>query len=218
VGTLRILIADDHEVVRQGLRILVETRSGWKVCGEAATGREAVERTKKLKPDIVILDIAMPELNGLEAARRILNARPHTQVLILTIYESEELVSQVLKIGARAYMLKSDAGRDLIAAIESLSQGRPFFTSSVAQMVLEGYLARADPASARASARSRVSGREREIIQLLTEGKSSKEIASRLNLSVKTVEAHRSNIMHKLGLDSMGELTRYAIRNKIIGA
>ncbi len=214
---MRILIADDHEVVRQGLRALMQNHKGWEVCGEAATGREAVEKAKETQPDVVVLDIAMPQLNGLEAARQILKAHPETQVLILTMHESEELVREVLDAGARGYVLKSDAGRSLVAAIEALGQHTPFFTSKVAQIVLQGFLD-GKPASAEVtrSTRGRLSAREREIIQLLAEGKGNKEIAASLNISVKTVETHRSNIMRKLNLHSIGDLTRYAIRNRII--
>ncbi len=218
VNGLRVLVVDDHVVVRQGLRALLETRPEWEVCGEAATGREALRKAQKLKPDIMILDIAIPGLSGLEVARRLRNAKLGTQILVLTIHESEELISEVLKVGARGFVLKSDAGRDLITAIEALSQHKPYFTSKVARMVLEGYLSRTRPAPATRSTHSRLSSREREIVQLLAEGKSNKEISSRLNISVKTVETHRSNLMHKLNLQSMGELTRYAVRSGIIEA
>ncbi len=219
MGVLRILVVDDHDVVRQGLRSLLETHPGWEVCGEASTGREALEKSQQLKPDVVILDVAIPELNGLEVGRRIRKARPETQLLMLTMYDSDDLVSEVLKVGARGFILKSDAGRDLVAALEALSQHKPYFTSKVAQLVLEGCLTRATPPGSAQSAQSgrhRLSAREREVVQLLAEGKSNKEIAANLNISVKTVEAHRSNIMHKLDLHSISQLTRYAIRNRMI--
>ncbi len=216
MSTLRILIADDHDVVRQGLRALLEAQPGWEICGEAATGRETVEKTRKLKPDIVLLDIIMPELNGLEVLRRIRKATPETQVLVLTMHESEDLIGQALKAGARGFMLKSDAGRDLVTAIDALSRRKPFFTSKVAQMVLEGYLEGTAPGAAEEAPRSRLSAREREVVQLLAEGRTNKEIAARLEISTKTVETHRSSIMRKLNLHSVVELTRYAIRNKII--
>ena len=218
MGTLRILVVDDHDVVRQGLRALLESRPGWEVCGEAATGPEAVEKAHQLKPDIVILDIAIPELNGLEVARRIRKARPETQLLILTMYESEDLISEVLKVGARGFILKSDAGRDLVSALDALSQHKPYFTSRVAQLVVDGFLTRSVPSVVGRATRKRLSAREREVVQLLAEGKSNKEIATSLNISVKTVEAHRSNIMHKLDLHSISQLTRYAIRNRMIQA
>jgi DNA-binding NarL/FixJ family response regulator len=214
----RILIADDHEVVRQGLKAILASQQGWHVCGEAVNGREAVDKSKRLKPDVVILDISMPELNGLEATRQIREVCPQTQVLILTVNESEELVKQVFAAGARGYLLKSDAGRELTAAVEALSQGRPFFTPRVAEIVLQGYV-KADPGMMNGpfpSAGEHLTSREREITQLLAEGKTNKEVATVLNISVKTAETHRTNIMRKLKLHSVGELVRYAIRNNMI--
>ena len=215
--SLRILLVDDHEVVRHGLRALLQTRSEWEVCGEAATGRQALKQTVRLKPNIAILDINLPDLNGLEVARRLCQVRPETKVLVLTIDESEELVNEALKVGARGFMLKTDAGRDLVAAIEAISSDRPYFTPKVAQMVLDGYLNQAPPADV-LEERRRLSSREREVAQLLAEGKSNKEVASALNISVKTAETHRAHVMHKLRLHSVSELTRYAVRHKIIEA
>lgn len=212
---VRILLADDHEIVRRGLQAILKAQSGWKVVAEAANGREAVELARQLKPAVVILDISMPELNGLEATRQILKDLPKTEVLILTMHESEQVVREVLYAGARGYVLKSDAGQDLVAAVESLSRHKPFFTSKVAEMVLEGY--RMTGATGRMTEpRSRLTPREREIVQLLAEGKSNKEVAVALGISVKTTETHRANIMHKLNLQSLSDLVRYAIRNKII--
>jgi DNA-binding NarL/FixJ family response regulator len=216
VSTLHILIADDHEVVRRGLRVLLESRPGWEVCGEAAGGREAVEKARKLKPDVVVMDIAMPELNGLEATRHILKAIPQTAVLILTVHESDQLVHEVLAAGAQGYVLKSDAGRDLVNAVEALSQHKVFFTSSVARIVLEGYRKMSSQADASGEPPSLLSAREREIIQLLAEGKSNLDVAELLNISAKTVRTHRAHIMEKLNLHSITELVRYAIRNKIV--
>lgn len=213
--TARILVADDHEIVRRGLRAILETQRVWEVVGEASTGREAVELAKKLKPDVVVLDIAMPELNGLEATHQILKAAPATEVLILTMHESEQLVREVLDAGARGYVLKSDAGRDLVLAVDSILKHRPAFTSKVANMVLEGYLSRQD-GEKEEPGRLRLTSREREIIQLLSEGKSNKEVATALSISVKTVEAHRSNIMHKLGLHTLSDIVHFAVRNKIV--
>jgi DNA-binding NarL/FixJ family response regulator len=212
----RILVADDHEVVRRGFRALLETRSDWQVCGEAVTGREAVEKAVQSKPDVVVMDISMPELNGLEATRQIVKTAPQTQVLILTMHDSEELVKEVLTAGARGYVLKSDAGRDLVAAVEAVRRRKPFFSSRVSEIVLDGYLNK-DP-DAPEPKRSRLTPREREIVQLLAEGKSNKEIAVALNISVKTAETHRANIMNKLGLHSVTELVRYAVRNRIVEA
>jgi DNA-binding NarL/FixJ family response regulator len=216
MSTLRILIADDHEVVRRGVRALLEARPGWEVCGEAVTGREAVDAAKRLSPDIVILDIGMPELNGLEAARQIRKDLPGCEVLILTLHESEQVVREVLAVGARGYVLKSDAARDLVLAVEALRNHKPFFTSTVSDMLLHDHLkGRASPGLAGPST-GRLSAREREIVQLLAEGKSNKEVATTLGISVKTAETHRTNVMHKLDLHSIAELVRYAIRNKII--
>ena len=213
MNSVRILIADDHELFRRGLAAELTQVPGWVVAGEAANGRDAVELAAALKPDIVVLDLTMPELNGLEAARKIISAEPSARVLILTAHESEQLVREVLSAGALGYVLKSDAGRILVAALQALLDGRSFFTSNVARMVLDGYL-RSE--SRNAEAPDTLSAREREIVQLLAEGNSNKDIARLLKISVKTAETHRSNIMRKMGFGSLPELVRYAIRNKII--
>jgi DNA-binding NarL/FixJ family response regulator len=215
VTTLHVLIVDDHEVVRRGLRVLIESHPGWAVCGEATTGREAVEKASKLMPNMVVMDIAMPELNGLEATRQILKAVPRTPVLILTVHESEQVVHEVLEAGAQGIILKSDAGRDLVAAIEALSQHKVFFSSSVAKIMLEGYRKKGSHDEPSEDPPSVLSPREREIIQLLAEGKSNDEVADMLYISAKTVETHRAHIMQKLDLHSITELVHYAIRNKI---
>jgi DNA-binding NarL/FixJ family response regulator len=213
-------LADDHEVVRAGLRALLEEQQGWEVVAEAVDGREAVEKATKLKPDVVVIDIAMPSLNGLEAVRQIVKAVPHCRVLVLTMYDSDPLIQQVLQAGARGYLLKSDAGRDLVSAIDALRRNKTFFTPKVSQMVLEGYLDKSpkekEPEGEAESLR--LTSRQREIVQLLAEGKSSKEVAAVLGLSVKTAETHRANIMRKLDCHSVTELVRYAIRNHIIAA
>jgi DNA-binding NarL/FixJ family response regulator len=216
--SFRILVADDHEVVRRGLCALLKARPDWEVCGEAANGREAVEKATKLKPDVAILDIGMPNLNGWEATRQILKAVPQTKVLILTLHDSDQVVKEVLNAGARGFLLKSDAGRDLVAAVEALRRGRTYFTPKVASMVLDGYLRRnTDGAEPKEPGRGgRLTPREREIVQLLAEGKSSKEVAVVLGLSVKTAETHRSNIMRKLELHSVSDLVLYAVRNNIV--
>lgn len=216
MNPVRILIADDHEVVRRGLRNLLETQPNWEVVGEAITGRQAVEEAKRLSPDLIIMDISMPEMNGLEATRQIYKIAPDTQVLILSIHENEQLVHEVLEAGARGYVLKSDAGRDLIAAVESLCQHKPFFTPKVSEMVLEGYLKGGSVADSYKSPQSRLTAREREIVQLLGEGRTNKEVAESLSISVKTVETHRSHIMEKLNIHSLGDLIRYAVRNHLI--
>jgi len=214
---LRILIADDHELARKGIRSLLENRPGWDVCGEAKDGREAVERAADLKPDIVLLDIGMPNLNGLEAARQILSASPNIAILILTMHDSDQTIREVLRAGARGFLLKSDAGTDLMEAVEALQTQRTYFNNRVSQMVLDGYLDREVP-DRRGSdtANDVLTTREREVIQLLAEGKTSKEVAVTLNLSVKTAETHRTNLMRKLGLHSVADLTRYAVRNGIV--
>jgi DNA-binding NarL/FixJ family response regulator len=210
---VRILIADDHELFRRGLAAELSQVPGWVVAGEAANGRDAVALAQELKPDIVVLDLTMPELNGLEAARRILGAEPAARVLILTGHESEQLVREVLGAGAQGYVLKSDAGRTLVTALQALLEGASFFTSTVARLVLDGYL-RSE--SLDSGAGQTLSAREREIVQLLAEGNSNKDVARALRISVKTAETHRSNIMRKMGFGSLPELVRYAIRNKII--
>src|ERR1700728_2429445 len=216
--TLRLLVADDNEEVRQGMRSFVEAQSERQVVGEAADGRQAVVMTKELNPDVVILDIGMPTLNGLEATRQILKMRPQTKVLILTIHESDSIIREVLDTGARGYILKTDAGRDLVTAIDSLRRNKTFFTSRVSQMILDGFLkGDARPKDSEVGA-IRLAPRQREIVQLLAEGKSSKEVAVALDLSVKTAETHRANIMRKLDCHSVSEVVRYAIRNKIIEA
>jgi DNA-binding NarL/FixJ family response regulator len=213
----RILIADDHAIVREGLRKMLEEQPGWFVCGVASNGREAVEKARELKPDVLVLDFVMPELNGLEVTRQVRAVWPQTEVLILTMHESEQLIREVLDTGARGYVLKSDAGRDLVAAVEALRRHKPYFTTKVSEMVLTGYL-RGTPAREEFedAPRLRLTGREREIVQLLAEGKSNKEVAQALNISVKTAETHRARIMAKLGLRSIGELVRYAVRNGMV--
>jgi DNA-binding NarL/FixJ family response regulator len=211
---LRIVITDDHAVVRRGVRALLQSQPGWEVVGEARTGREAVELARRLQPDIVIMDLSLPELNGLDATRQLLKESPRTEVIVLTMHHSEELARNVLQAGARGYVLKSDADQNLIAAVDSLRQHKPFLTSTVTEFVLDDYLRRSEDGSGPAE----VTPREREIIQLLAEGKSNKETASTLKLSVKTVEAHRANIMRKLRLRSASELVRYAVRNRIVQA
>ena len=220
MAPFRILLADDHEVVRAGLRALLEEQSGWEVVAEAADGRDAVEKASKLKPDVVVIDIAMPSLNGLEAVRQIVKTVPNTKVLVLTMYDSDPLIQQVLQAGARGYLLKSDAGRDLVSAIDALRRNKTFFTPKVSQMVLEGYLDKSpkEKETEEEPESLRLTSRQREIVQLLAEGKSSKEVAAVLGLSVKTAETHRANIMRKLDCHSVTELVRYAIRNHIIAA
>jgi DNA-binding NarL/FixJ family response regulator len=214
LGAFRILIADDHEVARKGIRSLLEDHAGWEICAEARDGREAVECASKLKPDVFLLDIGMPNLNGLDAARQILAMNPEARILILTVHDSEQTVREVLAVGARGFMLKSDAGRELVAAVEALQNRRTFFTSRVAQMMLDGYLRPQDDSDP--SGQCVLTPREREVIQLVAEGKSTKEVAMALSLSVKTAETHRTNLMRKLDLHSVAALTLYAVRNGIV--
>jgi DNA-binding NarL/FixJ family response regulator len=212
--TLRILIADDHEVVRSGIRTMLEARPGWEVCAEAADGREAVERCKELKPDIAILDLGMPNLNGLEATRQILAASPQTKILILTMHDSNQVVRDSVAAGARGFLLKTEASRELVTAVEALQDQRTYFAPGIAEMIMEEYLHPAKPSSLPVS--NHLTPREREVIQLLAEGKRTRDVANVLHLSVKTAETHRTNIMHKLNIHSIAELTLYAVRNGIV--
>lgn len=212
MAPLRILVADDHQVVRTGLRTLLESKAGWQVCAEAANGREAVEKAGELQPDVAVLDIGMPLLNGVEATRQIRKASPKTEILILTMHDSEHMIQGVLDAGAHGYILKDDADRNLLAAVESLRRHIPYLSSRVS-----GTTAGAQPATDRMERPARrLTPREREILQLLAEGKSNKEIATYLNISVKTAETHRANIMLKMNFHSVTELVRYAVKNKII--
>lgn len=214
----RILVADDHAVVRRGLRGLLEAQLGWRVCGEACNGLEAIEKAKQLKPDVVILDISMPELNGLDAASLILAAVPQTQILILTMHSSNELIERVLEVGARGYVLKSEAERDLVAAVDALTQNKPFFSPLVSEFMLDHFQRTGEqriPEEGTATPRS-LTSREREVTQLLAEGKSNKETAEKLGISVRTVESHRARIMEKLECESFGDLVRYAVRKRLV--
>jgi DNA-binding NarL/FixJ family response regulator len=208
-------VADDHQVVRTGLRALLESKAGWQVCAEAANGREAVEKAGELRPDVAVLDIGMPLLNGVEATRQIHKVSPQTEILILTMHDSEHMVQGVLDAGARGYMLKDDADRNLLAAVEALRRHKPYLSSRVSAAASR--TASSGGTKGERPAR-RLTPREREIVQLLAEGKSNKEIASYLNISVKTAETHRANIMLKLNFHSVTELVRYAVKNRIIQA
>jgi DNA-binding NarL/FixJ family response regulator len=215
MNKLRILVADDHEIVRRGLVSIIKSQPNWEVCAEADNGRQAVELAKQLRPGIVILDIGMPTLNGLEATRQILCDNPQARILILTITDTDQAVRDVLDAGARGFLLKSDAARDLVSAIDALQYNKTFFTARVAEMVLSGYRGTSG-APKKNLLLPKLTSRECEVVQLLAEGKSTKEVASHLGLSVKTAETHRSNIMRKLGLHSVSELVLYAVRNNII--
>lgn len=210
---IRILIADDHQIVRSGMRTLVESQPGWTVCGEASDGHEAVGLASELKPDVVVLDFFMPRVNGLDAARQILRDNREQKILFLTVMDSEEIARNILEVGAKGYVLKSDAAHDLVAGINTLIHNRSYFTTRVSNMVLEGFL-RPNPGANKAS--SVLTIREREIVQMLAEGYVTKEVAVMLNMSVKTAETHRSNIMRKLKIHSVAELVLYAVRNNLV--
>lgn len=216
MSKVRILIADDHELIRRGLVSALADRPEWSVVAEAADGRQACELAVRFAPEIAVLDLTMPHLNGLEATRQIRTAMPKIRILIVTAHESEQLIREVLDAGAMGYVLKSDAGRALVQAIEALLDNRPFFTSKIARVVLEGYLRPGVDTIGRAVVA--LSPRERQIVQLLAEGNNNKGVARILRLSVKTVETHRSNIMRKMEFGSLADLVRYAIRNKLVEA
>jgi DNA-binding NarL/FixJ family response regulator len=209
---VRILIADDHEIVRRGLRALLETRDDLVVCAEAQDGREAVDLATQHKPDIAVLDVSLPTLNGIEATRQIRRDSPHTEVLVFTMHNSDELISEVLHAGARGYLLKTEADEQIFNAVSALARHRPFFSNQVSETLLDkfnsgvtGHLTGLTP-------------REREIVQLIAEGSSNKMIARTLDISVKTVETHRSASMRKLSIRSTAQLVRYAVRNKLVQA
>src|SRR5271167_1483157 len=216
MNNIRILIADDHELIRRGLVSALSDRPDWSIVAEAADGRQASELAARLTPEIAVLDLTMPELNGLDVTRHIRASTPKTRILIVTAHESEQLIREVLDAGAMGYVLKSDAGRVLVQAVEALLDERPFFTSKVARFVLDGYLRSTEDSGSPATVA--LSPRERHIVQLLAEGSNNKEVARTLQLSVKTVETHRSNIMRKMEFGSLADLVRYAIRNKIVDA
>jgi DNA-binding NarL/FixJ family response regulator len=216
VKPFRILIADDHQLVRDGVRALLQSHAGWEICGEARTGREAVAKAIELRPDIVILDISMPDLNGVDAARRIRTASKKTEILILSVHYSDQLVREIVDSGVRGYVLKSDSDHDLLIAVETLAMHKPYFTSQAAGIIKSEFNTNEPLTKILKWLRNRVTSREREIIQLIAEGNRGREVASSLGISVKTVEAHRSNVMRKLEVHNVSELVRYAVRNHII--
>jgi DNA-binding NarL/FixJ family response regulator len=209
---LRILLADDHELLRRGVRTLIAEHRAWSICGEAANGRHAVKLALATKPDIVVLDIEMPELNGMEAARRIKLALPQTEILIYTMYDSEHIIRRVLQTGVRGYVLKSEEPQKLVDAIEALGKHTPYFGGAVSHALLHDLL----KSKGESDEPSLLTVRELQIVRLLADGKSNRDIASQFRKSVKTVETHRASIMRKLGVNSITELVRYAIRNKLI--
>ena len=212
--TVRILIADDHDIVRRGIRALFRDQPGWEVCGEAVTGKDAVDKAKRLKPDIVILDANMPEISGIDATREIRREAPHAEVLILTMDEAPQLMRNLLRAGALGYVFKSDFDRDLVDAVTALSQHQPYFTSKVSQMMLEDY--QKSQIALRRRSESPLTSRQWEVVRLLAEGKTNKEVADALGISVKTAETHRAVVMRKMGFHSFSELVRYAVSQRIV--
>jgi DNA-binding NarL/FixJ family response regulator len=212
-SSLAILLVDDHEVVRRGMCALLGVHDGWEIVGEAADGRTAVRLAREIRPDVVVMDVGMPELNGFEATRQILKADPQAEVLILSMHDGEQTVREVIAAGARGYVLKSDAGRQLVAAVRALAEHRPYFTSEIAAKVYAE--SRSQPGRGRPRSIG-LTRREREVVQLLAEGHNNREVAARLERSVKTIETHRARIMRKVGATSLAELVRYAIREGIV--
>ena len=215
MSAFRILLADDHPVYRLGLSTLLRSRKGWEVCGEAADGREAAEKCRRLKPDLLILDIGMPQLNGVDAARQILRDNPLQRIMVLTDVGSDQVVRDCLGAGVRGWVYKSDDIGDLITAVEALQKHQSSFSSRVCDLILNGYLLRHSLGSG-VDIPPTLTIREREVVQLVGEGKTSKEVATTLGMSLKTAETHRSNIMLKLNLHSTVELVLYAVRNEIV--
>jgi len=212
---IRILLADDHTVVRKGLRLLLENEPGFHVVADAATGREAVTLAEQHEPDVVVMDIAMPLLNGIEAARQILAKTPRAAVVFLSMHADESYVLRALKAGARAYLLKDSAEQDLINAVRAVAEGKAFFSPAISKMLVEDYMRQLEERKLEDSY-DLLTTREREILQLLAEGKNNKDVATLLNLSLYTVETHRANIFQKLNLHSGAELILYAIRKGVI--
>jgi DNA-binding NarL/FixJ family response regulator len=211
---VRILIADDHEVVRSGMRRLLQARPGWEVCGEASNGDEAVAAAEFHQPDVVILDLMMPGLAGIAAARAIRASLPRTEVLVFTMHETEEFLAEALSSGARGYVLKTDPSRQLLAAVEALARHAPFITPSMSDAFSHG----APRRGPRGTGAVVLTGREREVVRLLAHGQLNRQVASALGISVKTVESHRANVMKKLELRSIADLVRYAVRNRLVEA
>lgn len=215
MGKIRVLICDDHTILREGIRLLLNAQPDVEVVGEAVDGREAVEKAHECKPDVILMDIAMPLLNGLEATRQIRRDNPNARVLVLTMYESDEYISQMLEAGAAGYVLKKVAGSELVYAIRAVYQGEAFLYPSITKRLVEDYLRRVESGQERDTFNG-LTDREREVLQLIAEGHTNKEIADLLNLSVRTVQNHRAHIMEKLGMHDRGELIKYAIQKGII--
>jgi DNA-binding NarL/FixJ family response regulator len=212
---IRILIADDHGIVRTGLRLQLERHEGFEVVGEAGDGREAVRMAETLSPDVVILDIAMPSLNGIQAASQIIKALPNTHIIMLSMHSDEAYITRTLAVGAKGYLLKDNAEVDLYRAVEVVAQGKPFFSPAIADKLLEDYMHQMQQRGLQDSY-DLLTDREKEILQLLAEGKSNKDVATMLDLSTNTVETHRTRIMQKLDLHSAAEIVLYAVRKRIV--
>jgi DNA-binding NarL/FixJ family response regulator len=215
---LRVLVADDHEIVREGLRVMIEREPGWTVCGVAENGRQAVDFAKKLKPDVTILDLNMPERDGLEAARQIRRALPETEILMLAAREAKDLIEQAFAAGAKSYVRKADAGRLLVPALKSLQSHKIFLTDRVSTALFSRFLNQPARGRMKPVLSEKLTAREREIVRLLAEGKSNKEAARALGISIRTSETHRAAVMRKLQVESVADLVRYAIRNGIVDA
>lgn len=209
---LRILLADDHALVRRGARAVLQSRRGWRVVGEAANGTEAVQKATKLKPNVAIIDITMPGLDGVEVTRQIRAALPDTKVLVLTMHESDHMVQSALGAGAHGYILKSDLTESLVKAVKEVLEGKRCLAPKVSDIIIEGFVKGKHRGRPGEGKYARPTHREIEIIRLLAEGKVNKEVATQLGISVSTVETHRARIMHKLGLHSLAELIHYAMR------
>jgi DNA-binding NarL/FixJ family response regulator len=212
---LRILLADDHDVVRHGIKCLLEERPDWVVCGEARTGREAVALAAALQPNVAVLDLAMPDLNGIEATRQIAKVSPETETLLFTVHMTEALLPEVIAAGARGYLLKSDAAKSITTAVESVAHHRPFFSPAVSATAGSDHTRGARQTGGETRSAQALTPREREVTQLIAEGRSNKKIATLLDLSVKTVETHRAAVMRKLGVNSVAGVVRYAVRNHL---
>jgi len=207
---IRVLLADDHAVVRRGFRMILDSQPDLEVVGEVANGREAVVEAEKLQPDVIVMDVTMPELNGIEATRRIAEIAPRARVLALSMHKDAVYVREILRAGAKGYLLKDSEEGDLIAAVRSVARGEGFLSPGISEAVLTDYRKHVT------NAIDLLTSREREVLQHIAEGKTNKEIATNLNLSVYTVEAHRGRLMEKLNLQSSGELVRFAVRNGLI--